>query len=315
MVSPEPPRDLRDIAMAALSLNSSDVLAPCNPAIADDRLPEKDAVKGLVLLAQGHGPDSRQESDAMFGEPTPEEPEASEAGLPDPKVLLCEVCGNNERVKLPDGTITECRQCQNANKTRNTCLCIECGVNERVKYPSGTKTRCRECYTANNTRMERLRRAARVASGQCEVTGCHRLSDPSALKCSIHRRKQSDATKNLRAAQRAAGIPTATQRRRAARIEKNLCPRCGNHPPSPGLHMCKNCVDYTRAASRRSQEKKTRRWIADGFCSQCGKQPACPGRKRCERCTDYDKAARDKRQQKQHAQTGNEEKESEDPHS
>ncbi|RYP02133.1 hypothetical protein DL764_005957 [Monosporascus ibericus] len=156
----------------------------------------------------------------MFGEPNPQEPEASEAGSPDPKMLLCEVGGKNERVKFLDGTITKCRQCQNANKACNACLkkaagwndparrgappanaagpklCIECGVNERVKYPSGTKTRCRECYSACTTRTKRLRRAARVASGQCEVTGCHRLSDPGVLSCSIHRQKQSKAGKS-----------------------------------------------------------------------------------------------------------------------
>ena len=98
------------------------------------------------------------------------------------------------------------------------------------------------------------------------------------------------------------------RRRVAERRARNLCPRCGKIPPTPGLGVCEPCGQKRRAAGRardarlRAAGKKrrnperarqyrrehrrrlTEERLAQGLCPRCGKQRLPPERSLCASC-------------------------------
>ena len=98
------------------------------------------------------------------------------------------------------------------------------------------------------------------------------------------------------------------RRRVAERRARNLCPRCGKIPPTPGLSVCEPCGEKRRIAGRardarlRAAGKKrrdperarqyrrehrrrlTEERLARGLCPRCGKQPPAPERSLCGSC-------------------------------
>jgi hypothetical protein len=72
--------------------------------------------------------------------------------------------------------------------------------------------------------------------------------------------------------------------KRLERLNNNLCPTCGKHPPQKGKKLCDSCLE--------SQKKKYQRYRELGLCSRCVKNEASCG-KLCQTCLDKCKEERD----------------------
>ena len=105
--------------------------------------------------------------------------------------------------------------------------------------------------------------------------------------------------------------PSAAQRarlRREAQIVQDVCSKCGNVPPEPGVTPCGCCRERCRAADRarramargkpyggrdpekcrradRARDRRRRRQRREaGLCTECGRDPAAEDRSVCEPC-------------------------------
>ena len=105
------------------------------------------------------------------------------------------------------------------------------------------------------------------------------------------------------------------RKRAAERRARNLCPKCGQHPPEPERSICELCAERARAAGRardarlraagqprrdpecaRAYERErarrqTAERIARGVCTKCGTVPAEPGRRLCSSCAEKRRAS------------------------
>ena len=150
-----------------------------------------------------------------------------------------------------------------------------------------------DCGSARESAKARLRRrhAERAASGLC--TRCGRLPPEPGLKlCASCGEKRRAADKARRDRARARGAAYAgrdpvqcrradragDRRRRRARSEAGLCPRCGRNPPVDGRSVCEPCREAQRAAERARYAART----AAGLCVRCA-EPATGGLSRCVR--------------------------------
>ena len=144
---------------------------------------------------------------------------------------------------------------------------------------------------------QRLRHAARVASGLCTRCGTT-PPEPGRKVCRRcgEKKRAADRARRARARQQGqlyggrdpelcrSADRTRDRRSRRARQAAGRCTSCGRRPPAEGRSVCEPCRAARRAFDRRRYGARR----AAGLCVRCA-QPTVGGLSRCGRCLTLEK--------------------------
>ena len=193
-----------------------------------------------------------------------------------------------------------CPKCGRRPPEPGRSLCGSCAEKARVASrardarlrAAGKPRREPEKARAYERKRARRQTAERAARGVCVRCGAN-PAEPDRRLCGPCAEKRREADRRRYANAKAAGLKyggkdieskrrsarIASRKRREARRESGLCPRCGRRPPAEGGATCEPCRETRQAAERELYAARR----AACLCTRCG-GPVTDGDSRCAPC-------------------------------